>query len=306
MYVYADTLVAINWIMNTVILLGTGKIAGITLRLGKVLISAALGALMPLFMLFPDGAFMRWPWIKILVSFLMVAIVFYPVPWRRWPFIMAIFYLASFLLGGLVLAMLYFADAATYLTNGVFTMLPASWGTLVSAAAVFCWLGYWTWGRLANRRWQPKFIMPIRIYLAGKNVQIPALMDSGNCLKDPISQLPVVVAEYAALRPIIPPAVCDLLDKTKEEGWLELLQDLPYDWVSRLHIVPYSSLGIKGGLLIGFRPDCLVIEENQEIIKSTAVIIGICNGKLGSQGDYKALLHPELAHGAINCNKEAS
>lgn len=306
MYVYADILLALNWIMNVAILLGTCKIAGATPRLVRVCVSAGLGALLALVMLLPDGAFMRWPGAKILISFMMVAIAFYPLPCRRWPVVLAVFYLTSFTLGGLVLAMLYFMDASTYLTNGVFTMRHASWVTILSAAVILCLLGHWTWGRLARRRWQPKFIMPIRIYLAGKDVRILALMDSGNCLKDPISHLPVVVAEYASIRPILPPDVSVLFDKTEEEAWLDLLHDLPHEWVSRLHIVPYSSLGNKGGLIIGFRPDYLTMEEKGgELIHCTAVIIGICNRKLASQCEYSALLHPELVHNAIT-NKEAS
>lgn len=305
MYVYADILVALNWIMNVVILLGTSKITGVTPRFSRICVSAGLGSLLALMMLFPYGAFMRWPGVKIFISFMMVAIAFYPLPYRRWPVILATFYLTSFMSGGLVLAMLYFMDASTYLTNGVFTMQHASWVTVVSAAVILCFLGHWTWGRLAGRRWQPKFIMPIRIYLAEKNVQILALIDSGNCLKDPISHMPVVVVEYTSLKPILPPVVCTLLDKTAEEAWLELLQDFPHDWVSRLHIVPYSSLGHKGGLIIGFRPDYLTIEEKAgETAQCAAVIIGICKRKFA--GEYSALLHPELVHNAIICNKEAS
>lgn len=307
MYVYADILVVLNWVMNVVILLGTSKMIGVTPRLLRIAVSAGLGALVSLIMILPYGTFMRWPWVKILVSLMMVAIAFHPLPLRRWPVIMSIFYFTSFMLGGLVLAMLYFMDASSYLTNGVFTMQHASWITLVSAAIILGCLGHWTWGRLASRRWQPKFIMSIRIYLNGKNVQIMALMDSGNCLKDPISHMPVVIAEYASLKPILPPDVCSLLDERSEDDWLELLHKMPHEWVSRLHIVPYSSLGRKGALVIGFRPDCLTIEEQGgEATQFTAVIIGICNRKLTSQGDYSALLHPELVHGTINCNKEAS
>lgn len=306
MYVYADVLVALNWMMNAAILLGTSKITGLTPRLVRVSVSAGLGALMPLVMLFPYGTFMRWPQVKILVSFIMVAIAFSPLPWRRWPVILSVFYLTSFMLGGLVLSMLYFMDASTYLTNGVFTMQHASWVTFLSAAAILFCLGHWTWGRLASRLWQPKFIMPIRIYLTGKNIQMMALMDSGNCLKDPISHMPVVIAEYTALKTILPPDVCALFDKTAEEDWLGLLPYLPHDWVARMHIVPYSSLGRKGGLIVGFRPDCMVIEDNGATVQCTAAIIGMCNRKLAGQGEYCALLHPELVHGVDNCNKEAS
>lgn len=306
MYVYADVLMALNWIMNIVILLGACKITGIAPRMVRLSISAGIGALIALGMLWPYGAFLRLAWVKILVSCLMAAVAFYPLPWRRWPVVLSVFYLMSFTLGGLVLAMLYFADTSTYLTDGVFTVHHASWAVFLSAAVILACLGHWTWGRLAARRWQPKFVMPINIFLSGKSVRILALMDSGNALKDPISHMPVVVVEYACLRPLLPPEVCALFDITAEEAWLDSLQDLPHEWVSRLHILPYSSLGRKGGLIIGFRPDCLTIEEKGNILQCPAAIIGIHAGKFAGNGEYGALLHPALVHGAVICNKEAS
>ncbi|MEM5769069.1 MAG: sigma-E processing peptidase SpoIIGA [Bacillota bacterium] len=304
MYVYADILVALNWMMNTAILIGTSKIAGITPRPVRIAISAGAGALASLLMLLPQGVFLNSPWVKVMLSLVMLCIAFYPLPTHRWPVTLAVFYLTSFTLGGLVLALLYFFDASSYLTNGVFHMQHASWFTFLSAALILCGIGHWTWGRLSKRLWQPKLIIPVRIYLAGRNVQIAALIDSGNCLKEPISHAPVVIAEYAALKPLLSPEVCALLDKTAEESWLELLHTFPPDWLSRLHIIPYSSLGRKGGLIIGFRPDYLVLEQPNGPKQCTPVIIGLSKRKLAD--DYRALLHPELVHGESKRKKEAS
>jgi stage II sporulation protein GA (sporulation sigma-E factor processing peptidase) len=305
-YVYADLLVAVNLVMNVVIILATGRIVGIHPTWGRILAGALFGALTSLAMLLPEGFFLRWTFVKIVVSLCMIGIVFYPLAWRRWPLVLAVFYFISFMLGGTVLAFLYFTDASTYLTNGIFSMQHASWITLISAAALFLIWGQWLWGRLGTRFWQAKYFVPIRVVLSDTHVQTTALIDSGNGLRDPISRLPVTIIEYECVKPLLPAEVTKKFDVTEEHDWINILQEMPHEWVSRLHILPFSSLGKRSGLLIGFRPDRIVVEDNGAETIRTDVIIGMCNRNLSSQGEYHALLHPDLVHKSFHHQKEAS
>jgi stage II sporulation protein GA (sporulation sigma-E factor processing peptidase) len=301
-YVYADILIVLNLLMNTVIFWGTGLIVGIRPRWGRILGGAFVGALVSVIMLLPIGSFLRWSTIKVLVSILMVGIVFYPIAWRRLPFILAVFYLMSFMLGGTALALLYFMDASTYLTNGIFIMQHASWITVISAVVLMGCIGYWAWGRLSTRLWQKQYYIPVRIWFSGRSEQVLALMDSGNCLRDPISRTPVMVVEYARIKSLLPAEVCRVLNTTAEDNWLDVVSEMPDEWVARLHIIPFSSIGKKRGLLIGFRPDYVEVEENGATKQNAAVIVGICNRNLSRQGEYHALLHPELVHRAETNN----
>lgn len=306
MYVYADMLVLLNFFMNTIILLGTAQIVGVSLRWRRVIGSALFGALVSLAMLLPQGAFLKLPLSKLMLSLLMVGMVFYPVSWRRWPLVFSVFYLVSFILGGTVLAAFYFMDTSSYLTNGVFTTQHASWVTLISAVVVLIVWGHWLWGRLSTRLWQQKYIVPIQIGMSGRLVRISALMDSGNCLRDPISRIPVAVAEYNHIKALLPMEVSALLDGVAEEEWINLLQRLPSEMAARLHIIPFSSIGRQRGLLIGFRPDFLEIEEDGCKRRISAVIVAMCHRHLSNRGEYHALLHPEIIHNALEQQKEAS
>lgn len=306
MYVYADILVLLNLFMNAVIFLGTARIVGVSLRWGRIIGGSLLGAMITIVMLMPYGAFLRWPLCKVLVSLVMVSMVFYPMPRRRWLLIFSVFYLMSFVLGGTVLAMLYFMDASSYMTNGVFSLHHATWVTIVAGAVIILIWGQWVWGRLSIRLWQQKYIVSIQIFMSDKHIQVPALMDSGNCLRDPISRIPVMVIEYNCVKTLLPSELSALLDDTEEEDWLSILQYLPHEIVSRIHIIPFSSVGRKQGLLLGFRPDFLELEENGEKKRVSPVIVGMCQGCLSKQGEYRALLHPELGNNVENQKKEAS
>lgn len=306
MYIYADILVLLNLFMNAVIFLATGKVAGIALNWKRIMCGSLCGALITIAMFLPVGTILRLPLVKIIVSIFLVGLVFYPIPWRRLPLVFSVFYLVSFMLGGLILAMLYFMDASSYVTNGVFTSQHASWVTLGSGAVVLLIWGHWLWGHLSTRLWQQKYVLTVKIHMSGKFIQLTALMDSGNSLRDPISRIPVAIAEYAYVKSLLPMELSTLFDKSAEEDWVDIMQHLPYEIVSRLHIIPFSSVGRNQGLLIGFKPDFLEFEENGNEKFISTVIVGMCKGRLSGQGEYHALLHPELVHGAINHKKEAS
>jgi stage II sporulation protein GA (sporulation sigma-E factor processing peptidase) len=298
-YVYADILIAINLFMNAVILWGTCLVTGVQVRWLRVMAGALLGAIVSVFMLLPIGAFLRLPISKLLLSFMMLGVVFYPLAWRRWTLVCAVFYLASFVIGGTALALLYFFDASTILTNGVFSLLHASWLTVLSAGVVIAVVGRWVWGRLAVRLWQGSYFLPVSVVVNDRVEQITALLDSGNSLRDPISRMPVMIADYSSVKSLLPEEFRHRLDQTAEGEWINLLQFLPDDWVARFHLVPYSSVGRRNGLLLGFRPDYVEVESNGRKQQNKGVIIGLSRKNISSRGDYHALLHPELVREAV-------
>ena len=61
-------------------------------------------------------------------------------------------------------------------------------------------------------------------------------------------------------------------------------------YMSKLKIIPFSSLGKQNGMLLGIRADGLKIEGEENIKKVDKVIIGIYNKKLSKNKDYHALL----------------
>lgn len=55
-------------------------------------------------------------------------------------------------------------------------------------------------------------VRQVEIIHQGRSVLLPAMLDTGNLLRDPITAKPVLVASYRALRPLFPdhPPLCDL------------------------------------------------------------------------------------------------
>lgn len=65
-------------------------------------------------------------------------------------------------------------------------------------------------------------------------------------------------------------------------------------WATRLRLIPYHSLGQERGMLLGLRPDEVVIVTGQGMIKVKEVLIGLYRERLSPEGNYRALLHPDL------------
>ena len=64
-------------------------------------------------------------------------------------------------------------------------------------------------------------------------------------------------------------------------------------YISRLRIIPFSSLGKQNGMLIGIKPDKFEV-INEQIEEKNNVIIGIYNKSLTKRGEYNALIGMEL------------
>ena len=137
--------------------------------------------------------------------------------------------------------------------------------------------------------------IPIYIIFDNKSTCINALIDTGNSLYDPISQSPVIIVEFQAIRSLLPEDVQEIFDKYSDDN-LGLVSSIMSnsEWVSRFRLIPFTSLGKENGMLIGFKPDEVEIIEDDVKKDLRDIIIGVYNKKLSNNDKYKALLHPEL------------
>lgn len=138
-------------------------------------------------------------------------------------------------------------------------------------------------------------MIPLKIAFGNGTTELSALVDTGNSLYDPLTNSPVVVVEFSAIKNILPMEIQSIFDESKEND-LDSVTKIVSDsrWLSRFRLIPFTSLGKENGMLIGFRPDYIEVGENTEKKGVTDVIIGIYNRALSKNNNYNALLSPEL------------
>ena len=53
-----------------------------------------------------------------------------------------------------------------------------------------------------------KLFVPVSIFIGGKKLDLKALVDTGNSLHDPLSNLPVVIVELDSIKEMLPQNFC--------------------------------------------------------------------------------------------------
>lgn len=296
--IYLDMVLLVNLIMDYIILWATGRLAQVNTNGWRLLAGSTLGSAYALTLFSPHQE--RWLWflVKVLFSLCMLLLTFYPLSWQKLLQVLVCFYLVSFIMGGAVLGGLYLSNnlLVTPALAGKGMLLypvPSTWLALAVLAAVF--LVNWGSALIKKNFWQALLQLPIVIGFNGKRLALKALVDTGNNLRDPLTGRPVIIVEYQALKPILPEEM-RLKVRAGEEPELEkIITSLAgTPWATKVRVIPFHSLGRTGGLLLGFKPDEVVIFWEERLIKITDVVIGLCWERLAPGGNYRALLHPDL------------
>ncbi|HHY91754.1 MAG TPA: sigma-E processing peptidase SpoIIGA, partial [Firmicutes bacterium] len=192
-YVYLDVLIAINLVMNLIILFLTSWLAQVPARLSRLLLGAAVGTAYAVYLvLTPSTLGVGWA-AKALSSLFILVATFVPVSPARFLRATGYFYLLSFTLGGAALAMYYLGQGPVIATSGPLPGIP--WWTLVLGLAAAVPAARLAWLYLNRRRWQRDVQARLRIKWGQKEAEVKAILDSGNLLVDPLTGAPVVVAE---------------------------------------------------------------------------------------------------------------
>ena len=117
--------------------------------------------------------------------------------------------------------------------------------------------------------------LPVVISHGGRTIQLTALADTGNTLRDPISGWPVLVTDSWAAE--------HLLGLTREQ-----LSD-PVGFLTEcvnpgLRLIPFHSVGHQNGMLLGIRPDQILVDGRQE-----EMIVAFAPQPIGQGKAYRAL-----------------
>lgn len=275
--VYIDVLFAVNFMINILIIEGTGAITCTDTKWYRSLCSALTGALYAVCMFFPSLRIAQSVIMKILLSGVLVWIAF---PFRSGVHFVKMwgsFYLASFIFGGSMFALMSLTGlgsrlGAVYSNGEVYFNLPWRW-VFASAAGTYALVQFF--GRVRKRRIAREAVTRrLTIYINGNKIETDAIIDTGNSLFDPITGVPVIVCEHDTLKGVVP----------EGEAVLEKMRDCGL----KVRLIPFSSIGKEDGIMPAFMPDRVKIDGYE----AKRCIIGITRSTLSAEKDYHALLNP--------------
>ena len=283
----------VNFIMNGFVLWLVGKIARKKHPWRVVLAAGVMAAMYTLLIAVEALRFTNVPLASVVILGVGLVVAF---PFKRLGEFFklgVVAYVISFTVGGLGMSLFFLTDvpyALYFITSdpGAF-MREVSWQLALTGAVVSYVLLKVAIKIYQRHSLKRQMFCRVQIFMGEALANVHALVDTGHSLKEPLSKAPVIIAEFEQVKNCLPPELKVLFYEKQEYN---LGANLESDFCTRIRMIPFSSLGKKGGLLIGFKPDRIALEGHEGAPQD--VIIGIYNDKLCMNGRYQGLLSPEL------------
>lgn len=290
MTVYIDVVFLENLILNVIILYATSLIAKTNLKIIRTLISASIGSIYAImYYIFQIGLYSNIIF-KFVLSVIMIYVAFNPKEFKTLLKVLILFYLTSFVFGGASLSVIYLVNAQRInIQNGMiigkYTMNTILTGIIIAFIVIVI-----AFKIIKSKISKNDLFCDIRFKINNKEIKTKAMLDTGNLLKEPITNIPVVVAEHKLLYDVIPNEILDNIENILGGDLENISDEVKNDYISKLKVIPFTSLGKQNGILLGIKADELIVEEMNSEKKIDKVIIGIYNKELSKKRTYSALI----------------
>ena len=247
--VYLDELFLLNLVVDYLLLLAAGRLAGEVLRRPRLALGAALGAAYAAGAVLPFGGFLLHPLCKLGAGVLMVVLAYGHS--RRLLRTGLTFFAVSAAFGGGVFLLQTFGSRSLAL-DGMLSAAPDLRLILLSATVCYVLITL-ALGRVSRHSVSGELVKA-ELTLGGRRLALTALVDTGNTLTDPATGQPVMVAEGEKAAPLFPPGRAPTAEELRDPP--ALLERLWAEgWRGRCRLLPYRAVGIEHGLLLAVRLD---------------------------------------------------
>lgn len=254
---YVDVLFLVNFMMDYLLLLLVRKMLKCTATHGNVFLGAALG------------------------SFFTCVVVILPIPYAFFKFVLFHMFVNTFMIraGLKIKNMREFAKAYILLYTGGFLLggVLQALHQYVRAGSLFFAIaigGYHIvsklWDFIASVGRINQYHCKVDLYLGEKQCQVTGIIDTGNGLRDPISNQPV-----------------SILDKTVARQFLGNVK------MSQVRYIPYHSIGKKEGVLLALHIDRMCIHK-ADACWIQKPLIGVSEEMISAEGEYQMILNPNI------------
>lgn len=290
MTIYVDILFLENLILNTIILYASTIILNSKPKHFRILVASCLGAIyVVIFYIFKIKIYIDIV-AKLMLAICMVYIVYRPNKVMDLIKYVVIFFLVSFVFGGASLGLIYIVNSNNVtiqngIIHGAYTVKTIFLGVIIAFIIIIL-----SFKLVKSKLTKKDMFCKIKINIEGKEIETKAMLDTGNLLKEPITNIPVVIVENTVLKDALPK---ELLENTENilGGDIEKIPNEIKDiYLPKVKVIPFSSLGKQNGMLLGIKADSITVVKEEGKKEIDKIIIGIYSKPLSKRGEYKALL----------------
>lgn len=294
MTIYLDIIFLENFILNFIILYAVSLVIKEKAGCIKLMIASLIGASYVIIYYLINFQ-SKWNLIfKIILSVVMVYISFMPKSFKEFIKQITFFYLVSFVFGGASLGVIYMVNAGKIsIRNGIivgnYTLKTIFIGVILAFTIITVAFKF-----VKNRISKKDLFCNIKIIINQSKINVKAVIDTGNFLKEPITNIPVIVVEKDILKNFVPREILENIENILGGDLKNIPENIQNEYMSKLKVIPFSSLGKQNGMLLGIKADGVVVEiDNEEKYVEKyveKVILGIYTKKLSKKDEYNALL----------------
>ena len=119
--------------------------------------------------------------------------------------------------------------------------------------------------------------LKVTIVWGDRRWELTGIVDTGNTLRNPGSGEPVIVVQK------------DILES---EGLDSFLMASGGEVAAGLCVIPYQAVWKKSGVLLGFRPDYVMVGNRRNV----NTVVALTDQVFDTEEDYQVLLHPDLTN----------
>lgn len=303
MVIYLDIILLLNIAIDTLLLWFTAYFRKERVVWWRIIAASALGSAYLLFFLSPTlEPYNHWL-VKLLMSLVMLLVAFGYRRLQALFYNLCIFYFIAFVFGGGVFALSYLFSPGSTVVQGVLHVQADQMGVATGPTITFLGSAFLVVYVLSRRSYQAiqeprkleQFLVEVSLTIAGASIICKGLVDTGNQLHEPITRVPVMIAEHKLFAHVLPAGVIEFVsEENKLEKVDHLMESISPEWQGRLRLIPYRSVSRGMDFLVACKPDKVGIISLGKRYQTEKVLIGLNPIPLSADGKYQAIVHPAL------------
>ncbi|MDO4365039.1 MAG: sigma-E processing peptidase SpoIIGA [Clostridia bacterium] len=243
--VYVDILLALNFFVSFFLLQITALFSKRKPKLIKIIFSSLIGAVYSLIIFCDDISNVALAFSQLVASVIMVLAAFGFKRFYTFLKQLAVFYFGNFILLGVMMAACYALKLKFIAINNNVLYFDISSSTIIVCAAL-AYVAACIVIRLYNRTLSKKEVYFLTVENNGTSVDLLAFLDTGNKLREPFSNAPVIIVDSS---------------KISADG-------------KNTRLVPVSTVnGV--GFLTAFKPDRIILKsaKGEEVIENAYIAL---------------------------------
>ena len=259
--IYVDVLFIVNFFITFFLLLVTAKLSKRSEKTWRLVIASFVGGIYSLIILINDLNFAVSFFSKLAAAGIMIFIAFKFKSKAAYVKEVILFFFVNFLFVGIIVGTwLIFKPSGIVINNSTVYFNVSAKILLITALIAYLLSALII--RIYNNKTASKELYSVTVFKNENEIRFFAFADSGNNLKEPFSNSPVIVAEKKL-----------------------------FNHIECHRLIPYSTIGGEG-VLSAFKPDKVEISSAFGSVEVEEVYIAISDNV--KKGEYQGILNPKI------------